>query len=193
MRTAPAARIAPSRSHHDSLTLSLKKGEAGSSLKTRKRHFKKVAFDNGRKERIGEKWQEVSQEFRVRKGVANDYSPWVEKGKVLRGLAATPARKDLIDLGFIQLEAECPHDVDEPDFSKKLIDCSESHKRATRGKEMSIKMDRMPLVSSSTEVYMYGRDRVLVAEDKDALRAKGFYVLAHTLVREIYETSLASL
>ena len=94
-----------------------------------------------------------------------------KKGHQLRGFPDTEAKADLLECVYSYIKkkhAEVP-------VEDCIVDVGESTGRVLRGGKAEFR--RMPLLSTNTEVYSYGLDRCLVAEDTYSLISTRCYLL----------------
>ena len=119
---------------------------------------------------MGKKWQGAAEAFRNNNGITLQERLWRE-GRQLRGFPDTEAKTDLLECVYsyiMKKHAEVP-------LADCIVDVGESHGRLLRGGKAEFR--KMPLLSSATEVYAYGLDRSLVAEDTYSFISTHCYLL----------------
>jgi len=119
---------------------------------------------------VGNKWQGAAEMFRNSNGIPPKERLW-RAGRQLRGFPDTEAKTDLLECVYsyiMKKHAEVP-------LADCIVDVGESHGRVLRGNRAEFR--KMPLLSSATEVYVYGLDRSLVAEDTYSIISTHCYLL----------------
>ena len=98
---------------------------------------------------------------------AVDEAKWTEDYG-LRGTPTTNRVLDLINLGWLYARKRLGDaEGAVPDTKDLLIDAQESHGRATRGGRMNLQ--NLPITTRNSEVYAYGPQRSLIAEDSTCI------------------------
>ncbi len=117
----------------------------------------------------GTRWKIYSETLRTKIGLRQTDKPWSSRrGVALRGVPRCPRMVDVIDVAFHISTKPTQEPVSEAEAAKLqtlIVDYSQNLSFKTWG-------HHVPCLTTSTQIYMYGRDRILV--DAERFRVMGF-------------------